>query len=132
MEKQKQKHEAIKRMKQLELYKKAIEEFEDDDVLNRSDNGILFWLIDEEKRLVSKFEKEYDAVVYHVIRNNTSFGVLLSLLYVSNDEEEWEMDREDIKEGTPIAYVYNLDEPMFSEFGSIEIVNRFGGLVRTA
>lgn len=132
MNKQKQKQEAIKRMKQLGLYTNTIREFEKDNVLNRSDNGILFWLTDEEKRLVSKFEREYDTVVYHVIRNNTKFGMLLSLLYVSNDEDEWEMDQEDIQQRTPIAYVYNVDEPMFSEFGSIGVENRYGGLVRTA
>lgn len=132
MNKQKQKQEAIKRMKQLGLYTNAIREFEKDNVLSRSDNGILFWLTDEEKRLVSKFEREYDIVVYHVIRNNTKFGMLLSLLYVSNDEDEWKMDQEDIQQRTPIAYVYNVNEPMFSEFGSIGVENRYGGLVRTA
>lgn len=31
-----------------------------------------------------------------------------------------------------LSYVYNVDCPEFSEFGSIGFIQRFGGLVRTA
>lgn len=50
------------------------------------------------------------------------FGRCLALLYVSAEEEEWELDREDLKGRVPLAYVANLDAP-------IAPVN--GGLVRT-
>lgn len=54
------------------------------------------------------------------------------LLYVSKYKEEWQTDREDLKEGLAFSYVYNMDCPEFSEFGSIGFAQRFGGLVRTA
>ena len=40
------------------------------------------------------------------------------------------MDNEDLEYGYVVAYVYNYDVPEFSEFGSIQVKPRFGGLVR--
>ena len=133
MERTVQKQEALKRMKMLKLHENAIREFEKEDVINQSEHGgILFWLDDSQNALVERFEKEYNAVVYHVIHNYTEFGELLAFLYVSENEEEWGYDRDDLKEGYALAYVENLDEPAFSEFGSIGIKPQWGGLCRTA
>lgn len=42
------------------------------------------------------------------------------------------MDREDLKNGQTLAYVYNADDPIFSEFGSIGItLTPAAGLRRT-
>lgn len=68
--------------------------------------------------------------MYFVVRSYTEFGKLDALLYVNDHKEEWEMDREDILAGYVIAYVHNYNEPLFSEFGSIAVEERFGGLVR--
>ena len=53
------------------------------------------------------------------------------MLYVSAEDEEWELDREDLEERVPLAYVANLDAPDCSELGSIGIAPANGGLVRT-
>lgn len=133
MDKELQKQEAIQRMKALSLMENVIQDFEKEDILYLSEGyGALFWLDDTQKEYVAEFETEYQAVVYHVIHNNTEFGELLAFLYVSNEKDEWADDREDIKEGCPLAYVKNLDEPAFSEFGSIGVMPQYGGLVRTA
>ena len=42
------------------------------------------------------------------------------------------MDRQDLKEGITLSYVYNVDCPDYSEFGSIGFARRFGELIRTA
>ncbi len=127
------KQEAVARMKSLKLYPNIIREFEEKDVINLSENGgILYWLSDEQKQYVKEFEETYNTLVYHVIRNFTEFGELLTFLYVSDEQEEWEYDREDLKGGYTCAYVKNLDEDLFSEFGSVGIRMQFGGLVRTA
>ena len=47
-------------------------------------------------------------------------------------KKEWQTDREDLKDNIALSYVYNVDCPDFSEFGSIGFAQRFGGLVRTA
>ena len=130
---EKKKQEAVARMKSLKLYPNIIREFEEKDVINLSENGgILYWLSDEQKQYVKEFEETYNTLVYHVIRNFTEFGELLTFLYVSDEQEEWEYDREDLKGGYTCAYVKNLDEDLFSEFGSVGIKMQFGGLVRTA
>ena len=60
------------------------------------------------------------------------------MLYVTDDDEEWDMDRDDLRHGDNIngylqyAYVANLSDPMCSEYGSIKVVNRAGGLIRIA
>lgn len=131
--KEKQKQEAIKRMRMLNLHTNTINEFEKDDVINLSENGgILYWLDETQRKIVEKFEEKHKAVVYHVIRSFTEFGELLSLLYVSNDSSEWGWDNEDIKFGTILAYVKNLDDDFCSEFGSIGIKSQFGGLMRVS
>ena len=124
--------EAIQRMKKLHIIANAIRQFKDDDVVMISERpfGALYWLDEEQKKMVADFEKEYNALVYMVVRTNTEFGLLDSLLYVSDHEDEWEMDNVDIKAGYVLAYVVNHDCPDFSEFGSIAVKSVGGGLVR--
>lgn len=128
----KQKQEALERMKMLKIYSQAIKEFEKENVINVSEHGgILFWLDDEQQEMVKRFEEKYNAVVYHVIHNYTEFGELYSLLYVSQHEQEWDYDKDDIKHDIALCYVVNKDEENFSEFGSIGIKPQFGGVIRT-
>ncbi len=129
---ERKKQEALERMKMLNLFENAIRDFQQDNKLNMSECGFLYWLDDEQTKMVSEFETEHDALVYHVIHNYTEFGELLTFFYVSDHEEEWEYDRADLKDGYACAYVKNLDEEAFSEFGSVAFKEQFGGLVRTA
>lgn len=80
---------------------------------------------------VKEVSDEYGIYVYHIIHCYTSFGELLNLLYVTSYEEEWEREREELKEGYPVSYVINLNIPHYSEFGSIGIKTAMGGIVRT-
>lgn len=119
-------------MKMLEIYAATIKEFEKDNIINKSEHGgFLYWLDENEQKIVKEFEEKYNALVYHVIHNYTEFGELYSLLYVSQHEEEWDYDKDDIENNVALAYVKNIDEDMFSEFGSIGIKRQYGGLVRT-
>ena len=130
---EKKKQEALKRMKLLNLYPDVIKEFEKENIVNLSENGgFLYWLNSEQKEIVSEFEKEHDALVYHVIHDFTAFGELLTFLYVSDYEEECKDDVNDLKDGYSCAYVKNLSDDFCSEFGSICFRQQFGGLVRTA
>ncbi len=69
-------------------------------------------------------------MAYHAIYNGAAVGALLSILFVSSDEEEWELDKRDMEAGYPMAYVFNLDIPEFSEYGSISVKNVDGILER--
>lgn len=133
-DREKKKAEAVKRMQLLALHPNAVCEFESSDIINISEasGGFLYWASDAEKEIIRDFEERYNAVVYHVIRNRTTIGEMLSLLYVSDCEDEWDMDRDDLEIGCPIAYVKNLSDDDCSEFGSIMIEQRNGVLIRAA
>ena len=129
------KKEAIQRMNILGLFKPCIKAFENrfEVQLSEMTGGLYEFYSDEELNAkVKEFEEEYDALVYHVIYTFTQFGELYSFLYVSDHKEEWEMDNEDIADGYIMAYVWNKDAEWCSEFGTISVRERFGGLVRIA
>jgi hypothetical protein len=130
--KENKKAEAIKRMKVLNIFPQTIQQFKRSNLVSYSEPpmGANYWLDDEQVKLVKEFEEKHNALVYFVIRSYAEFGKLDSFLYVSDHEEEWELDHEDIADGYALAYVYNYDIPEYSEFGSIAVQNRFGGLVR--
>lgn len=133
-------NEAIERMKLLKLHENVIKEFKNERKINKSVPnkigkkiaGILIWLNEEEKEIVKEIEDEYNIVVYHVIESNTSFGRLLTMLYVSSDDDEWQYDRELFESNCQFSYVKNLDDDICSEFGTINYECACGGLVRTA
>lgn len=125
------KKEAIKRMKSLEIYSETIRQFKGGQIsCSEPPLGANYWLDEDQEKIVKEFEEEYNALVYFVIRSYTELGKLDTLLYVSDHEDEWEMDREDIKDGYVVSYVYNYDVPYFSEIGTIGVLSRFGGLIR--
>lgn len=133
--KETKKAEAIKRMKMLDLYNPYILSFDKKDEIFMSEMTGGVYEFNENTELIDKvreFEEENNALVYHIIHTFTGFGELYSFLYVSDYQEEWEMDNEDISEGYALAYVWNKDVPEFSEFGSIGVRGKFGGIIRTA
>ena len=125
------KAEAIDRMNRLGIFPETIKQFKNEDLVSYSEpTGANYWLDEEQKEIVKKFEEEYNALVYFATRSYTDFGKLDSFLYISDYDEEWEMDNDDIAEGYACAYVYNYDIPEYSEIGGIAVRERFGGLVR--
>lgn len=82
-------------------------------------------------KIIEKFEEKHNAKVFHLIHCFSEFGELLNLLYVSNYDEEWEQDKQELKENYSFSYVVNLEDECFSEFGSIGYDVKCGGLIRT-
>lgn len=128
-------NEAVARMKKLGIMTDTIKQFEQGKI-SQSIDGFMYW-IDEHtennlKAQIDEFEQKNNAVVYYVITTNTAFGLLYSLLFVGDDESEWEYENEDIADNYVFSYVINNDEPLFSEFGTIGVGQRFGGLIRNA
>ena len=127
------KEEALKRMKALKLFDPCIKSFKNKDEVQLSEyTGGLYEFSGnaELTERVREFEKEYNALVYHVIHSPTTFGDLYNLLYVSDHQEEWDMDNEDIKDFYVMCYVWNKTDDWCSEFGTIAVQPRFGGIVR--
>ena len=124
--------EAIKRMKILKLHKNAIKEFEQERKLNKSDfnMGILFWLDNEEEKMVKELEKKYNFIVYHIINSYSNLGETYEILFVSNNKDEWSAEKEDLTNGYAMAWVEVLNYPKNSELGYIGVEARNGGVVR--
>ena len=124
--------EAIKRMKAMGIFPDAIKQFKNSDIVMVSEPplGGLYWLNDEEKEMVRKFEQENNALVYLVARSFTNIGKMDNLFYVSNYDDEWEMENEDLKDHYAFVYVVNHDMPDCSEFGSIAWKSIGGGVLR--
>lgn len=138
-----QKQEALKRLEILKekgLLKNVVDDFKKNDLIYYSEQtkmgGILYYCTqsngaDKYVKIIEEFEKEHNAIVYHAIHIFTEFGELLNLLYVSSYDEEYEQDKQDLKENYAFSYVVNLNDEMFSEFGSIVYKVKSGGLIRT-
>lgn len=129
--------EAINRMKELGLFAPCIKAFKSRDEVQLSEQtgGLYEFSADRELTAkVQEFERKNNALVYHVIhtlmRLDGEVMDMYSFLYVSDYQEEWEMDQNDIKEGYALVYVWNKTIDYFSEFGSIAVKEKFGGLVR--
>lgn len=131
------KAEAINRMKELGLFAPCIKVFKSRDEVQLSEQtgGLYEFSADRELTAkVQEFERKNNALVYHVIhtpmRLDGEAMDMYNFLYVSDYQEEWEVDNADIKEGYVFAYVWNKTIDYFSEFGSIAVKGMFGGLVR--
>ena len=126
--------EAVRRMKKLGIFAPTIRQFEKEDLVSESTPplGACFWLNDEQKKRVKKFELEHGVLVYHVIHSYTNLGEMESYLFVTSTYDEWLQDDSCFDNQEAFAYVYNNDEPDFSEFGYIGIqLSPAAGLLRT-
>ena len=129
------KEEAIKRMEALGLFAPCVKAFKDRNEVQLTEPTGGLYEFSSNKELTEKvheFEKEHNALVYHVIHTPTIEMDMYNFLYVSDYDEEWEMDNEDIQDNYAMSYVWNKDCPDSSEFGSIGIRQKFGGLVRVS
>ena len=131
--------EAVRRMKKLRLHENVIKDFEGceesgfEKVLNKSTgSGWLYWLSEDEQKIVADFEKHYPGYcVYHVIHCIVNDMEMYNLLYVNPDDEEWELDSDNSDCNIALCYVYNKQYPLWSEFGEIGFGTAFGGLYRS-
>lgn len=99
--------------------------------------GIIFELSDKseynnvfKEKITSSLNKS-GATPYFLMAQNTSLGLLVSVLYVSEYVEQWEMERDDLENQNPCAYVYNIDEG-FCEVSYIRYKMLNGGPIRIA
>lgn len=137
--KEQQKTEALARMKMLKIMGNVCNAFRISNRVfyserqNQIFDGILYWLDNEDEyvKIKNDFEKETGALVYHAQLTHTEFGDLLAFLYVSKRKSDWDIDKDMLKNGETIAYVYNLTDPNLSESGLIGVAPRNGGITRT-
>lgn len=124
--------EAIKRLKAMGIIDDAINQFKEEDTVMVSENpfGFLYWANGKQKNVIKQFESKHNALVYLCNYCPTEIGKFLSLFYVSDHKEEWEMDNADITDGYAMVYCANLNWPDGSEFGTIAFKSINGGVKR--
>ena len=130
------KNECIRRMKILKLHDEGLHtclgDFRQTERPWKSEfYGILYWLDEDEQKIVKEFEEKYKKFkpkVYHCYKAHTEFGEILYLFYCSNQPNESKEFDEDIKDNIIWCYAYNITSPEFSEFGTCYIKSLFGGV----
>ena len=130
------KDEALRRMKQLKLLNNGFDSPVGDFKLRERPwksefYGILYYLTDEEKKIIAEVEKKYskyDLKVYHCYRCKREFGEILYMLFVSKDESPLEFDNY-LRQGIAYVYAHNITFPEYSEFGTCYIRSQYGGIV---
>lgn len=138
--KEKQKEEALVRLSMLHVLPQVKKDFEKKDVVYYSErqnnifNAVLYTIGEDSKYMpiIKEFEDKHNALVYHCQLTHTTFGDLLSMFYVSDSEDEWGYDKNDLKDNTAYVKVVNLDDVQCSDFGCIGIRPSMGGVLRTA
>lgn len=132
MNKEQLTNEAIARMKLVGLPNDLIQHFTQTNKLYFSFHGINTILSPVFVPVVKEFEESYSSLVYYAIYNETTLGNMLTLFYVSLHQQEWALDRADLKEGLQLVYVHNFSQPDFSEFGTIAFQKINNSLIRIA
>lgn len=114
----------------------VIRKFEDDNEIYYSErlspicSGILFNFEDHPDWLnqIEKFEKENGYLVYHAVLTHFDFGDVLDLLFVSGQDNEWEYELSELKQGYADIYAINISDGRLSEFGSAMYEPLNGGI----
>ena len=128
-----QKEVAIQCMKSLDIYKPYIKQFEKNGTVTLFERFGGYYIEDNEPELLKKiraFEEETGSLVYAVTHEMFFFGECYSFLIVSKYEEEWEMTLSEVADGYAFSYVWNKDDEICSEFGTIAVKSFGGGIAR--
>ena len=123
---------AIELMKKLDIYKPYINGFKNEDTVCYFENYGGYWAYQEPGLIekVKELEEQHNCLVYAITHEYTAIGEMYSFLIITDYEEEWSTLLE--KYGNQyygFAYVWNVDDDMCSEFGTIAL-SSFGGGIR--
>ena len=85
LSKKEMKEEAIKRMKILRLHQNVLDDFINENKLNKSETsfGSLYWLDEKELEMVKDFENKHNVIVYHIIHTFSNLGETYELLFIT-------------------------------------------------
>lgn len=135
MKPQERKTKAIQIMKTMDIYKPYIEDYKKENKVCYFERYAGYWA-DQEPELQEKIkqvEQQYNCTVYAVTHEYFEFGECYTMLIVTNYKNEWEYlveSQQDIHYAQ--AYVWNVDDDYCSEFGTVAVRSRYGGLRRIA
>ena len=130
------KNKAIEYMKEFDIFKPYIKGFEKNNDTCFYENYGGFWTYQDKELLAKQKEIEdtYNCTVFAITHEYTEFGECYSFLLVSDYKEEWEytLEKVDYNKFYAFAYVWNKSDDYCSEFGTIGIKSKYGGIRRFA
>jgi hypothetical protein len=132
MKKELKKAKALKLMKEMDIYKDYIDEFESSDKVCFFERFGGYYVEDETElaNKIKSIESRYKCMVYAITHEYTDFGECYSFLIVTNYREEWDdLVYSEGNKHSAFAYVWNKTDNDCSEFGSV-LVQSFGGGIR--
>lgn len=127
------KEKAVEFMIRLDICKAYLDCFKDDGDVHVFENfcGYKVDYEPEVKAKIKEIEKKYDVIVYAVTHEYTNYYEFYNFLYVTNDEEEWDLLFSGYGERHRVmAYVWNKTSEWRSELGSVMIQSFGGGIAR--
>lgn len=131
------KERAVRNLKELNCFPAYKEKFRRSNVVTMYE-GYGGYYVDETQNsellpIIEDIEKQYNGMIYAVIHNIMEFGDCYTFLWQTSYEEDdaYSVQTEGNVHYT-FAYVYNKDCPDWSEFGTVGIISRFGGLIRVS
>ena len=128
--------EAIRLMKELDIFDVYIKGFEKSGDTCFYENYAGFWTFQDEELLAKQkeLEEKYNCTVFAITHEYTEFGECYDFLLVTNNKEEWSYNIEKVNYNQfyVFAYVWNRDDDYCSEFGTIGVKSFGGGIRRTA
>ncbi len=135
MKHEERKIKAVELMKQLNIYKPYIKDFEENDTVCFYENfaGFWAWQDDELNTKIKEIENKHHCTVYAVTHEFTEFGECYSMLIVTRYKQEWEnLVYNDKGTFYAFAYVWNKTDDWCSEFGTVGVKSMGGGIKRVA
>ena len=124
-------HEVLERMTELQLDSSVINDFKNGQINCSTNTGALYPLPEKFVPRIHEFEEKNKSLVYHVIRNNTKCGILLTLLYIKQSPTQMEDKRSHFSNGEIYAFEMNISNLDYSNFRCVELSpSKKGGLMR--
>ena len=135
MDKNQQKELAVRCLEMLDIYKPYIRKFKSKAGTSCFFEQFAGFYVDQEPEIYNKMkevEEEYGCLVYALTHEITDLGETWSMLCVPKSAESIEdvIGSFNQREYYAFSYTWNKSNPMFSEFGDIVVMSRFGGIKR--
>lgn len=113
-------------MKKIGIAAHVIQTFEKNGIVSLSEDGEFLHRLDaEEQNMVEHFEKEYQCLVYHVLKSTGNLGFVYTFLIVTRNLEEWKLQLapyDDNGETAARAFAYVINDAWkCREFGDVVI-----------
>ena len=131
--KEEMKQEAVEMLQALQIYKPYINSFKAKKqtvCMFERYGGYYADQYPELQKKIKEFEEKYNATVYAVTHEMSSFGELYDLLYVSDEKSEWAKPYFENGVAYVYAYCWNKDDDWCSEMGEIGVTCHGGGISR--